>query len=257
MSIFVVCYNIVFWSLGAAHSLSWDYQPGVPQGQAAEVRVGWKEKPLGSLVARYILHQSAPNPLPATNATTTEVDEEQSTPEKDKSPSAEGATQVDVVSEPTYQEEVSSPNSDLDVQLARTTSCLSATASPAQHRRTSLSPSVAANVSPVPPADPPIRPPSTHSFDIQSIAHRSETLHTPKSLQIVVRVIRPLRALVSPSTCALAVALPIALIRPLKALFVDISASGGPNFKAPNGFPPLEFIIDTGMFVDLTPSYLV
>ena len=28
---------------------------------------------------------------------------------------------------------------------------------------------------------------------------------------------------------------------------VDVSATGGPNFKGPDGRPPLSFMIDTGM----------
>ena len=50
VSIFIVSYHLVFWVLGAAHSLSWDYLPGVPQGEEAERRCSWKEKPLGSLI---------------------------------------------------------------------------------------------------------------------------------------------------------------------------------------------------------------
>ncbi|PIL31237.1 hypothetical protein GSI_05935 [Ganoderma sinense ZZ0214-1] len=80
------------------------FVPGVPQGRAAEIRVGWKEKPLGSLVARHILHEPSSNPYPVTNAPTTEVDAEQSTPDNVKGSSAEGAIQVDYAPESSRQE---------------------------------------------------------------------------------------------------------------------------------------------------------
>ena len=222
------------------------------KNQQKFVSVG-KRNTLGPLllVISSWLHEPAPNPFPETDATTTEVDAEQPIREKEKRPSADGAVHVDAASEP-----VSSPNPDPDIQLARSTSRLSTRArSPMSRRRSSLSPSVTANVSSTPPVHVPTRSPSTHTFDIQSVTQRSETVRATTPRQIVVRVIRPLRALLSPSTCALVVSLPIALIRPLKALFVDISASGGPDFKAPNGFPPLEFVIDTGMSVAPPPFF--
>ena len=49
---------------GAAQSLSWDYLPAVPQGEDAERRVSWKEKPIGGLVAR-VLRLSPPPAQPA------------------------------------------------------------------------------------------------------------------------------------------------------------------------------------------------
>ena len=59
VSIFIVSYNLLFWVFGGAHSLSWDYLPGVPQGDDAETRVSWKQKPIGSYIARHILRQRA------------------------------------------------------------------------------------------------------------------------------------------------------------------------------------------------------
>ena len=61
VSIFIVAYHIVFWMLGTAHSLSWDYRPGVPQGEAAERRASWKEKPIGSFITRHVLKQAVPD----------------------------------------------------------------------------------------------------------------------------------------------------------------------------------------------------
>lgn len=62
----------------------------------------------------------------------------------------------------------------------------------------------------------------------------------------VLGALRPLAVVVTPVTVAIAVSLPIALVDQLKALFVDISDQGGPNWKGPDGKPPLAFVIDTG-----------
>ncbi len=223
MSIFIVAYHIVFWMGGAAHSISWDYQPGVPQGEAAEVRVSWKEKPLGALITRYILHEEVPNSFSRseTNTIKEKDDVEKSASKKEKNAAPKSAAQSIVVSEvPSHS----------DVQ----TSPLTSTTAHVQHH------------SAVPPVPPPTPAISMRNVDTQSIGHRSETLNPPTLLQKVVRFIRPLRAIVTPVTCTLAVSLPIALIQPLKALFVDISATGGPHFAGPDGRPPLAFLIDTG-----------
>jgi auxin efflux carrier family protein len=66
----------------------------------------------------------------------------------------------------------------------------------------------------------------------QQIIHRSSyLLHT---------------VILNPCTISLIISLPIALVPQLKALFVDISGSGGPNWKGPDGQPPLAFVINTG-----------
>lgn len=248
VSIFIVSYHIVFWMLGAAHSLSWDYRPGIPQGEAAEVRLTWKEKPLGSLITRHVLHQPVSDPFSRVEASTAKCDIEKSISEKEKGTSAEDAVQSDVVVSELSQE-VSTPNPDPDVQLARRTSRLSTTTVPVQQRRPSVSASAAPSA--IPPVPPPTPAHSTRNFDTQSIAQRSETLNIPSLPQKIVRVFRPLGALVTPVTCTLAISLPIALIQPLKALFVDVSATGGPTFKGPDGRPPLAFMIDTGTSVRL------
>ncbi|KAI1795059.1 auxin efflux carrier [Ganoderma leucocontextum] len=247
VSIFIVAYHVVFWIGGAAHSLSWDYQPGIPQGQAAEVRVSWKEKPLGSLITRYILHQEVPNSFATAETNTAKDDVEKSISEKENGASIGSAAQSVLVSEFPSQSEAHGVNPDPDVQLARKTSRLSTTTAPVQHRRSSLSASVAPSA--VPPVPPPTPAVSLRNVDTQSIAQRSETLNTPTLPQKIVRVFRPLGAIVTPVTCALAVSLPIALIQPLKALFVNVSATGGPNFAGPDGRPPLSFMIDTANFM--------
>ena len=66
---------------------------------------------------------------------------------------------------------------------------------------------------------------------------------------IISRIFQPIFAVINPVTIALLIALPIALIQPLKALFVDVSSLGGPAWKGPDGRPPLAFMIDTGMSI--------
>ncbi len=40
------------WICGGANTLAWDYALGVPQGDAANVRVGWREKPMATFSLR-------------------------------------------------------------------------------------------------------------------------------------------------------------------------------------------------------------
>ncbi|KAG8836282.1 Protein M3 [Serendipita sp. 399] len=66
------------------------------------------------------------------------------------------------------------------------------------------------------------------------------------------RFLGSLRALVSPITIAMFVAFPIALIQPLKSLFLELeeSSSSSPRIpNAPDGKPPLYFILDTTSFL--------
>ncbi|TFK94855.1 auxin efflux carrier [Polyporus arcularius HHB13444] len=242
VSIFIVAYHMVFWMLGAAHSLSWDYRPGVPQGEAAERRVSWKEKPIGGWIARRILHQDVPDSFALPHSDPKLKDEEADSccqSEKgEKTGSCDGPLQEN---EPQILEYSDSANPDPDVQLARRTSRLSTTA-PATHlattRHTDLQDS--------PRAPPPTPALSLRNVDTQSV---SATLSTPSLPRKIVRVFRPLAAVFTPVTCTLMVALPIALINPLKALFVDISSVGGPHFAGPDGRPPLAFLLDTAAFM--------
>ncbi|PBK63121.1 hypothetical protein ARMSODRAFT_1024161 [Armillaria solidipes] len=52
ISVLILAWNIVMWICGAAKTLAWDYAPGVPQGDAANVRVGWREKPVAAFFPR-------------------------------------------------------------------------------------------------------------------------------------------------------------------------------------------------------------
>ncbi|KAI0711029.1 auxin efflux carrier [Cerioporus squamosus] len=244
VSIFIVAYHMVFWMLGAAHSLSWDYRPGVPQGEAAERRVSWKEKPIGGWIARRILHQDVPDSFALPHPDPKLKDEEADSCYRSEKDEKTDACDVPV-QEPTPQIlEYSEANNDPDVQLARRTSRLS-TAAPATH----LAPTSPSGTQGVPPVPPPTPALSLRNVDTQSIAQRSATLNIPTLPQKIVRVFRPLAAVFTPVTCTLMVALPIALIDPLKALFVDISSTGGPKFTGPDGRPPLAFLLDTAAFM--------
>ncbi|KZT24321.1 auxin efflux carrier [Neolentinus lepideus HHB14362 ss-1] len=56
-----------------------------------------------------------------------------------------------------------------------------------------------------------------------------------------------LRSVSSPPSLAILIAFPLALIRPLKALFIAVDNSPIPN--APDGQPPLAFIMDAAQFI--------
>ncbi|GJE87345.1 auxin efflux carrier [Phanerochaete sordida] len=229
VSIFIVSYHLVFWVCGAAHSLSWDYLPGVPQGEEAERRCSWDEKPLGSLFARYILRK------PCTSAEKAACDSIPGSPvfpEEKKSKDPEAAFSVAVPEQPYLDDPT---EADPDVQLVRRLSRLSAL--PAPHAVPELSRPVAA-------------PDGPHDSGSVTAAPSVASLGRPRSFPAsVVRTLRPLAAIVNPVTIAIAIALPIALVQDLKALFVDIASEGGPRWHGPDGKPPLAFIIDTASFV--------
>ncbi|KAI0787320.1 auxin efflux carrier [Fomes fomentarius] len=245
IAIFIVVYYIIFFMLGAAHSISWDYLPRVPQGEAAERHVSWKEKPIGNFIARRILHEDVKSsfdlPLPRRQ------DQEMLSEKVDgKTPAKSEATEIPRP-EPDL-EAVMQSNIDPDVQLLRKTSRLSTYPVQEQPRLASL-PYAPATSSSVPPVPPPTPAHSVRNFDARSTTSRSATLNPPTLPQKIVRLFRPLSAIVTPVTIALAIALPIALVNPLKALFVDISDVSGYSFKGPDGRPPLAFLIDTANFI--------
>ncbi|KAH9939276.1 auxin efflux carrier [Epithele typhae] len=255
VAIFIVAYHIVFWMLGAAHSLSWDYKPDVPQGEAAEVRVSWKEKPFGRLICTHILHApvpdsfARPHPGPCKDEEALVDDEKMGKGVEFSIPPIDGpsTSALDVA-----QADTPAAHPDPDVQLARRTSRLSTTPSVVAHRRGSLPTSVHPGA-PLPPVPPPTPAHSTHSLPLHkddADAHSTTaTLSGGLLPQRLVRVFRPLSAIITPVTITLAISLPIALVPTLKALFVDISDEGGPVFKGPDGRPPLAFLIDTGSFL--------
>lgn len=212
VAIFIVAYHLTFWVGGAAHSLSWDYLPHVPQGEAAEVHLSWNQKPIGSLVSRYILKQSNPVMSSSSQCTITQDDKEK----------ALETTPFDS----TVQLKSENPNHQLNTIIQTSIECY-ATPSP--------SPTDSATNSPANTPD-----------------HDKTVVSSP--LSVARRILQTLSSMITPITIALIVSLPIAVIQPLKALFVDVSDIGGPQFKGPDGRPPLAFLIDTGKVIIMIPS---
>ncbi|KAI0076962.1 auxin efflux carrier [Panus rudis PR-1116 ss-1] len=233
VAIFIVVYQLTFWVFGSAHSLSWDYAPDVPQGEEAELHVPWKQKPIGSLFYRYILKR----PIPPTSSGEVEKQRE------DDPPSNEKGKQRDLESlaaDPVAQMEHLA--NDPDYQLVRRTSRMSTIS------RHTVGPLPLPSTSAAPPTPILSRAASEHTVheeEEEEEASNNSGVVPP----IVRRVFAPLSAIVSPVTISLVISLPIALIQPLKALFIDVSSTGGPNWKGPDGRPPLAFAIDTSQFV--------
>lgn len=226
VSIFIVSYHLVFWVCGAAHSLSWDYLPGIPQGQEAERRLPWYEKPIGRILCRYVLRREFPSSAKISVVTQC-ADTDPSPPQTEKV--AGHSEQSQDLQAASFFHSTSEHGVDPDIQLARRTSRVSATS---QFGR---------------PLQPGSQNPVVPSV-LQSAASSATQLpqHPAIIPSIVYRIFRPLSVIFTPVTCTLLVSLPIALIQPLKALFVDVSPIGGPDWKGPDGRPPLAFIIDTG-----------
>ncbi|EJF57457.1 hypothetical protein DICSQDRAFT_69432 [Dichomitus squalens LYAD-421 SS1] len=241
VSIFSVTYHTVFWVCGAANSLAWDYLPGVPQGEDAERRVSWKEKPIGRLVARALRLPIVPTPpfVPQSN----KKDEEAFPTKEDRSspsPSSTDSSTVDtpITNVPTIviTEE---PKVDSEMQLVSRLSPLSAGSTIRSRRLTIVIPPTPVRVSATPS---PLRPsvPSTPGW---ATAPSSPTRKRS-------RLRDSLFALLKPVTISLAISLPTALVLPLKALFVSCASQGCPNWHGPDNRPPLAFVMDTAQFVD-------
>ncbi|KAJ3785011.1 auxin efflux carrier [Lentinula aff. detonsa] len=244
VSIFIMVYHIFFWVFGAAASLQWDFLPDVPQGEEANKRVRWNEKPIGGLVYRLFRLHSQTEDGKGRNPTEFFGRMKRLIVNKDKSSLKksdsldEKKCEQDVfpcpdlleagAAEP-YREESIDP----DVQLARRVSRVSASA-PFQPQLLSNSASL------------------IHSHD------SSETTlplvhNTPKWERFFpswfVRTLKSISVIITPVTIALAISLPVSVIQPLKALFTDATASGGPDWTGPDGSPPLNFIMDTATFI--------
>ncbi|OCH94479.1 auxin efflux carrier [Obba rivulosa] len=224
VSVFVVTYFLTFFSGGAARSLSWDYLPGVPQGEEAERPVPWREKPIGRLIVRYLFRTRAPPQPPSTPEKNVEFKEEKTLRESE------------VPSTEVHPDDVRYFNDDSDVQLTRRSSCLSTVSKNA----------IAADVIPLSR-----RPSVAHLSASAHTLHETASVAPPTRIfpQWLLQVLGFLNGAVTPITVSLAVSIPIALIQDLKALFVDVSDSGGPSWHGPDGRPPLAFVMDTAQFI--------
>ena len=204
ISIFILVYHIFFWVCGLAHSLSWDYAPGVPQGDAAKIRVPWGEKPIGGFIRRHVLKMK--------------YDED----EGRRSRSSDSHAQIELA---TRNSPRARGEQDVSIEVSRRTphsSVRLSQNSPAQSQHDHES-----RATPPPPTQP------------------GATSRSGRVLAAIAVVVTPISAIV-------AVSLLIALVDPLKALFV--SFEGGPSWKGPDGKPPLAFVIDTGFSVPLPSS---
>lgn len=184
IGIFVIVYNLFFWVCGLSHSLAWDYAPGVPQGEEAQRRVPWREKPIGSLIHRHLLRNSSQPPAISPPWDKTDASG------TDALPAIGGASPI----------KVAAPSG----------------------------PDCGSTVLPV------------HVCPASSTTTSSSNARLRQILQTLSFVFAPINLVIFGS-------LFIALVQPLKALFVDVSAEGGPSWKGPDGRPPLAFLLDTGL----------
>ena len=132
------------------------------------------------------------------------------------------------------------------------------------HRKTSRASSFTSmleNTRPIPPTAP-LDPPSVIDPSLDNRAfHEPPTpapsIHTTSIWQKVKNIAS---GFLMPTTIALTVALPCALVQPLKALFTEVDGwSGGRMPNAPDDKPPLSFILETASFLGgiTIPSALI
>jgi auxin efflux carrier family protein len=209
VSIFIVCYHITFWVFGGAHSISWDYRPGVPQKEEAERRVPWSQKPIGGWIHRIILRRQVEDiwKKKTDEVPVQDVEKALSTATMDASTPFPGSV---TVASPAIQTEIT--------EVSRQVSRLSRSS----HKSEKIQPQEPAPEVPL----------------------HTSALH----MALVQRVLRPLRAAANSITITLVASLIISVVTDLKALFVDVSEQGGPTWHGPDGRPPLAFMIDTGTY---------
>lgn len=206
-------YHIFFWVFGLAHSLSWDYLPGVPQGEEAEVRVSWKEKPIGGFLARILLGYESQLPF---------VKEE-----KDDN---------------TTDAKVPEAVNDLERRASHLSAATFRSRRQSGHASGAILPAFRSDVEITALPEPAV-------YELPLEPPKPSTSLLPPGLM---RFFRAISVIVTPITLTIAISLPVALIKPLKALFVDTTASGGPSWHGPDGNPPLTFVLDTGTYFSPT-----
>ncbi|KAK0502056.1 hypothetical protein EDD18DRAFT_1139119 [Armillaria luteobubalina] len=237
VSIFILAYNIIMWISGAANMLAWDYAPGVPQGDLANVRVSWHEKP----IATFLLHSDC----------------EKAEDEKDADSERDKVLSVIMGKQP--ESDLGGMETDPEIQLARKTSRLSAF-SPRPRR-----PSVGISTHPhagslLPPPnvsqsylkelpDTAVQSPKDPLVTDQQEPEPAEEDEKPGRFAslfppFLQRTFKPMASLFTPITMSMYIAIPVSLIPQLKALFLEVD--GGPYYQGPDGNPPLTFIINTG-----------
>lgn len=238
-----MAYHITFWVLGAAYSISWDYLPGVPQGRDAERHFEWDEKPIGSLIARYILRRAVRE-----HASTT-VPALQCGPDE-KSVSETPKKLTHVLESSSWKGKGKAPlDEEIEVggisMLVRQPSHLSGAPSFRSRRLSATTgrPEFPIGLCTIDPSCPP----STSNPETANSGPKSSISAPVSPPAVLARVLKTLDVIATPVTMTMAVALPTALIQPLKSLLVDTSnVSSRYNWKGPDGRPPLAFVMDTG-----------
>jgi auxin efflux carrier family protein len=193
---------------GVSRSISWDYQPGVPQKEEAERRVPWSQKPIGGWIHRVILRRRVED---------TRKKKTDDVPVQDAEKALSTAT-MDAITPFPGSDSVASPVIQTEIaEVSR------------QLTRISHSSHKSEKIQPQEPAP--------------ELPHTS-ALH----MALVQRVLKPLRAAANSITITLVTSLIISVVKDLKALFVDVSEQGGPTWHGPDGRPPLAFMIETGIY---------
>jgi hypothetical protein len=211
VSIFILVYHIFFWICGLAYSLSWDYAPGVPQGEAANTRVSWREKPIGGFIWRRVLKIEHYE------------DEGRDSKSADSHPHPHAQTEPASRRSSRVRDE-----EDASIEVVRRTPHSSVRS----HQ------------------DPPAE--SHHGHGSRATPLAPVPAPVPEVPSRSRRVLAVIAVVVTPISAIVAISLLIALVDPLKALFV--SFEGGPSWKGPDGKPPLAFVLDTGTVIPPPPS---
>jgi auxin efflux carrier family protein len=200
---------------------------------------------LGGWIATHILGQRIPpSPFVVIDASSNGKDLEKSGDSSDKGVQPAEAPEIDDIVGDVH-EAVFVEDNDPEVSLARQVTHLSARSFRSRRtsgrRPSSSRPGVSA---PRPAAS--LQTPRSPAAPLTSRPPSSRVPFLSGALKIVA----PLRVVITPITLTIAVSLPIALITPLKALFVDVfdvtdKYSRG-SWRGPDGKPVLNFVIDTG-----------
>ncbi|KAJ3808597.1 auxin efflux carrier [Lentinula aff. lateritia] len=252
VSIFIMVYHIFFWVFGAAASLQWDFLPDVPQGEDAMRRVRWNEKPIGGLLYRWLYQQTQEEERRKSAAFFGKMKGVIGNKENLGSKGRNSLEQVEeeisscpeMLEAGTTRTQQQEENVDPNVQLARRVSKISA--HPASIQLPQPLNSVSAS--------------RTHSHNcsettlpLEENLDNTVTHDTSKWERLFplwfTKAIKTISVIITPVTITLAISLPVSVIQPLKALFTDATASGGPDWTGPDGSPPLNFIMDTATFI--------
>ncbi|KAK0239706.1 membrane transport protein-domain-containing protein [Armillaria nabsnona] len=204
----------------------------VPQGDEANVHVGWREKPIAAFFLRL---RSKLNARPKNPNCEMADDEKDLGKEKVHS----------VVMGKQPESDLGEMETNPEIQLARRAS------NPPRPRRPSAAPNASQSfIKELPDAIvQSIKSPSAKDQqepelpeEVEEKPSRFASLFPP----FLRRTFKPLSSLFTPITISMYIPIPISLVPQLKALFVEVD--GGAYYHGPDGNPPLTFIINIGKF---------